>query len=102
MKGESSNARLRSGPRPEQLLAPLPWGFSLAGEAHGASLAGVCFEPQLLSLLPNLILVPAQEARRGRERVAVIEGVPEVFEVHFGPGLARVCVHRSSPVLPAA
>jgi hypothetical protein len=58
----------------------------------------VCFEPQLLGFLADLILVPAQEARRGRERVAVIEGVPEVFEVHFGPGLTRICVHLSALV----
>jgi hypothetical protein len=60
------------------------------------ALARVLGQPKRPRFLADLILVPAQEARSVRERVAVVEGVSEVFKVHFGPGLARVCVHLSS------
>jgi hypothetical protein len=52
------------------------------------ALAWLFDQSKLVRLLPNLILVPAKEARGLRERVPEIEGVRQVGNVHFGPGLA--------------
>jgi hypothetical protein len=48
--------------------------------------AGVLDQSKLPRLLAHLIRVPAQEARRLRQRVPVIEGVCEVRNVRLGPG----------------
>ena len=67
-------------------LAPLRRGFFLANDPN--ALAGVLSQPKRPRFMAYLILIPAQEARRGCECITVIERVPEVFKVHFGPRLA--------------
>ena len=48
-----------------------------------------CFstQPQFLRLLPHLVLVPAQEARRLRHRPAVVKFVLEVADIGLRPRL---------------
>ena len=70
----------------QQNVAPLRRGFFLANDPN--ALAGVLSQPKHPRFLAYLILIPAQEARRGCECLTVIERVPEVFKVHFGPRLA--------------
>ena len=79
---------------PAVVVALLDIAVELALANDADALAGVFDQTELPRLLAHLILVPAQEARRLRERLPVIEGVRQVCNVHFGPGLARVRVHR--------
>ena len=44
-------------------------------------------QPQLLRLLPHLILISAKEAGCFRHRTTVGEFVRKVADVHLGPGL---------------
>jgi hypothetical protein len=50
--------------------------------------AGVLNQSKLSRLLAHLGLVPAEKARRLRERVPVVEGTRQVADIHLGPGLA--------------
>ena len=44
-------------------------------------------QPQLLRLLPHLILISAKEAGCFRHRPTVGEFVRKVADIHLGPGL---------------
>jgi hypothetical protein len=48
----------------------------------------VLLQPEILRLLPHLVLVPAKEASGFRHRPAVGDFVRQVTDVHYGPGLA--------------
>jgi hypothetical protein len=50
---------------------------------NDAPLTRMLDQSELLHLLTHLVLVPAQHARRVRERVAVVEGVSEVLQSLF-------------------
>ena len=49
---------------------------------------------RLFRLLSDLVFVPAEHASGVRERVAKVEGCPEVLNIRFGSRLTRVCVHQ--------
>ena len=76
----------RNCQRLARLENPLRRGFLLANDPN--ALARVLSQPKRPRFLAHLILIPAQKTRRGCECVAVIERVPEVFNIHFGPWLA--------------
>jgi hypothetical protein len=71
---------------PCTIRKPASAGLLLANYPN--ALAGVLSQPKRPRFLAHLILIPAQKTRRGCECVAVIERVPEVFNIHFGPRLA--------------
>jgi hypothetical protein len=72
----------------------------LSGAAHRPPLPWMLHQPKLLRLLPDLILIPAQHARRVRDRVAISERLREVCDIHFGPRLSGVCAHSITVVPP--
>jgi len=58
------------------------YGLSLTNDLEAP--AGVLDQSKLSRLLANFILIPAQETRRLRERVPVIEGVRQVAATPLG------------------